>query len=1014
MGPLALSQSPCFDYERWQPFLRPDARPGRNGASGMRCGLFAVRLVLVALGLFAALAVVRAEEIHRNAFSGKSTHFLAGEANVKVEEKTHELSGDRSRSLPTSERIRVNLSVGKNDSNFAYYYYSTPPAPISEDLSAELWLHSNKAGVQLLARVVFPNIRNPKQLDEPLTRTVVLDAYKAPAGGWQKLILKRPLELLQAQKQALRLDLKGDPDVSDAYIDRLILNLYTGPGEIEVFIDNLEIGPVKPAAAPPSVTPKGPPGSPTGKDKGPIRTDRGVAVDFERGKLTIGGVQAFPRFIRYAGTPLQALREAGFNSLYMPPEIPPEVLEDAIDNYQFWIVPHIPPVSEGNPERSPSALTARDADALAVAIRKFQSGDAVLFWDLGAVRSEDYRRVSRTVEAIRAADPRRPTGADVWDGFGRFAIPLQLVGTHRDPLLTTLDLDKYSQWLAQRRILASGAKFHWTWIQTHIPDSQFRLLYDRPSADGCPDPVGPQPEQIRLLTYLALASGCKGLGFWSDRFLADSHQGKDRLLQLAMLNKEVEMLAPLLLNLSGDVRWVGSSNPAVKVAILRTTGKGLLALPIWLGGGAQFVPPQAAVPGLTFTIPLVPDGSEPWEITPVRIQSLQNQVKQGPDGLQITLPEFDLTAAVVFTSDNAPDGLLAAWQKKTREFGPFAAAWAVEIAEEQLKKVLKTQDRLDVLAPPVEQADMWLKEAERRLLEAKRARVANNDELAYFDALRALRPLRLLMRAHWDRAVKSLDYPAATPYSVSFYTLPRHWELAEIFRTSPMGENVLVSGDFNTPRPTDRRGVAVTTLAGWTVQEVALDDVVMNARIVPGEQAKEEHLPKPVAPTPPYQPTSHSKRIEEPLPPKPTLGEGVLRLTVTPKPVTLKKGEKAPPEPEALERVFLSVNSPPVRFAPGTWVRISGWVKVPAPIRASADGAMFFDSSAGEGYAVRITAQMEWRHFHMYRKVPESGEIRVRMALTGFGTAYFDDIRVEPFVGSERKVVGGTTVSRGR
>jgi hypothetical protein len=978
-------------------------------------GLITVRSALLAAGLFTALSVVLADEIHRDSFSGKSTKFLAGESNVKVEEKVHELSGDRSRSLPTSERLRVNLPAGKNETNFAYYYYPTPPAPITEDLSAELWLHSNKAGVQVLARIVFPKIRNPKQLDEHLTRTVLLDTYKAPAGGWQKLILKRPGDLLQAQKQALRLELKGDPDISDAYIDRLILNLYTGPGEIEVFIDNLEIGPVKPSPAPPPPADKQKsPAATTGKEKGPVRTDRGVAVDFERGKLTVGGVQVFPRFIRYSGTPMLALKEAGFNSLYMPPDIPPEVLEDAIDNYRFWIIPNIPPVSEGNPEKFTGPLTARDADALAVAIRKFQSGDAVLYWDLGALRSEDYRRASRTVEAIRAADPRRPTGADVWDGFGRFAIPLQLIGTHRDPLLTTLELDKYSQWLTQRRILASGARFHWTWVQTHIPEPQFRLLYDRPSADGCPDPLGPQPEQIRLLTYLAIASGCKGIGFWSDRFLADSHQGKERLLQLAMLNKEMEMLAPLLLNISGDVRWVGSTHPNVRVAILRTTGKGLLAMPIWLGGGAQYVPPQATVSGLTFTVPLVPDGSEPWELTPVRIQSLQNQMKITPDGVQITLPEFDLTAAIVFTSDNAPDGLLAAWQKKTREFGPFAAAWACDLAEEELKKVVKTQMRLDAVAPPVEQAGLRIKEAERLLMEAKRARLVNNDELAYFDALRALRPLRLLMRAHWERTVKLLDYPGATPYSVSFYTLPRHWELAEIFRTSPLGENVLATGDFNAPRPTDRRGVAVTTLPGWTVQEVALDDVVMNARVVPGPEAKEEIVSKMIGPTPPYLPTSHGKRIEEPLPPKPTLGEGVLRLTVTPKPITLKKGEKAPPEPEALERVFLAVNSPPVRFPPGTWVRIGGWMKLPAPIRASADGAMFFDTTAGESYAVRLTNTTEWKQFHMYRKVPESGEIRVRMALTGFGTVYFDDIRVEPFMGSERKSLEGATMSRGR
>jgi hypothetical protein len=952
---------------------------------------------------------IPAQEIHRNDFAGKSTHFVKGADNVRAEERTHDLSAERSRSLPSSERIRVNLAAGKNDKNFAYYHYPTPPAPLADDLAAELWLHSSKAGVQLLARVVFPQIRNPKQLDEPITRIVELDTYKAPAGGWQKLSLKRPQDLLQAQKQALRVELKGDPDVAGAYIDRLMLNLYTGPGEIEVFIDNLEIGPVKP-------------GAPAAKDLPPMkgRPERGIAVEFERGRLTVGGAHVFPRFVRYSGTPMLALREAGFNALSMPPDIAPEVIEDAIDNYQFWIIPQIPPISEGNPERGPNPLVARDAETLAAAIRKFQSTDGVLFWDLGPVRSEDFRRVSRTVEAIRAADPRRPTGADVWDGHGRFAIPLQLVGSHRDPLLTSLELDRYGQWLNQRQILASGSRFTWTWIQTHIPDWQIQLLYDKPPREQFSEPIGPQPEQIRLLTYLALANGCKALGFWSDRFLADSHQGRDRLLQLALLNQEIEMLEPLLLNLIEPVRWVPSSHPAVKVAILRTTGKGILALPIWLGAGAQYVPPQSAVQGLSFSVPLVPDGSEPWEVSPVRVQSLQNQIRVTPEGTQVTLPEFDLTAAVVFTSDTGPDGLLAAWQKHTRRVGRFAAAWACELAEEQFKKVTTTHARLEKMAPPVENAALLLHEAEEHLLAARRGRLANNDEMAYFEALRSMRPLRLLMRAHWDRAIKSLDHPCATPYSVSYFTLPRHWELSQRIHSGQPGENALPTGDFDSIRPATG-GTAVTTLPGWTVQEVALDDVVMSARIVPGEQARDPEPPEHKLPPPRYAPTAIEKRVVEPKPRKPELGAGVLRLTVRPRPVVLKKDEKAPPEPQALERVFLCVNSPPARFEPGSWVRISAWVKVVGSpqaraaqdrggIRASTDGAMLMDTTTGEAYAIRLYEGTEWKQYHVYRRVPANGEVRVRMALTGFGTVYFDDVRVEPFIFGKGKPTGDVSI----
>ena len=86
---------------------------------------------------------------------------------------------------------------------------------------------------------------------------------------------------------------------------------------------------------------------------------------------------------------------------------------------------------------------------------------------------------------------------------------------------------------------------------------------------------------------------------------------------------------------------------------------------------------------------------------------------------------------------------------------------------------------------------------------------------------------------------------------------------------------------------------------------------------------------------------------------------------------------------QALERVFLAVNTPPVKLPPGSWVRISGWMKVSGGVRASADGAMFFDTAAGEAYAVRATDNLEWKHFHLYRKVPASGDVII--GTTTFG-----------------------------
>src|SRR5438093_6532682 len=122
-----------------------------------------------------------------------------------------------------------------------------------------------------------------------------------------------------------------------------------------------------------------------------------------------------------------------------------------------------------------------------------------------------------------------------------------------------------------------------------MPDWFAQQLQAGSERDGFKEPVGPHPEQIRLLAYTALAAGYRGLAFWSDRFLADSHQGKDRLLAMALLNQELTLLEGLLVNATQEPDWIGTSRGEVKAAVFRSAA-GVLVLPIWIGPGSQFVP----------------------------------------------------------------------------------------------------------------------------------------------------------------------------------------------------------------------------------------------------------------------------------------------------------------------------------------------------------------------------------------------------------------------------------------
>jgi len=92
---------------------------------------------------------------------------------------------------------------------------------------------------------------------------------------------------------------------------------------------------------------------------------------------------------------------------------------------------------------------------------------------------------------------------------------------------------------------------------------------------------------------------------------------------------------------------------------------------------------------------------------------------------------------------------------------------------------------------------------------------------AYREAQRALRPARIMMRAQWEKAIKGLDSPVASPYAVSFYTLPRHWEFMEQVNGATASANMLTDGDFETVAGPDAGAVVK--------QESTLDEVELRA-----------------------------------------------------------------------------------------------------------------------------------------------------------------------------------------
>ena len=254
-----------------------------------------------------------------------------------------------------------------------------------------------------------------------------------------------------------------------------------------------------------------------------------------------------------------------------------------------------------------------------------------------------------------------------------------------------------------------------------------------------------------------------------------------------------------------------------------------------------------------------------------------------------------------------------------------------------------------------------LNEAQQHSEQAASALRQQQFQLARQQSALAMQHTRMLQRAHWDHAVKTMPSPVASPYALTFQTLPAHWRLmrGQAAQRGPSlhggtTENKLPSGDFE--------DYDTMMASGWRHEQ----------RAIPGVQSVAE------------------------LHPSPQQGQYSLRLAAR---VDSEAPRNQPP-PSSLNKIPVTVVSPPISVHAGQVVRISGWVKLPQPVTGSLDGATLHDSLLGKTGAWRIKPSRDWQRLEVLRVVPESQEFTITVALHGLGELAIDDLQITAFTPS--------------
>lgn len=779
-----------------------------------------------------------------------------------------------------------------------------------EELKISVWVKSNRPGLQLMARVVLPDPENSSE-GEPVVALLRGDHYQT-AGRWQRLAIRDPGLLLKRQLQLLRYKLDRDVHRAGAYVSDVLLNAYSGPGTTEVFLDDLELVPL---VQTPSTTDQA------------ADTEIGSAastpdIRIRQGQLYVNGRPVLLRAVNYRGESLELLKALGFQAVYFEEGTDPDLLGRARD-LGLWAMADAPQEMEGVSLSAPP-------------------WDSVLIWSMGKQLSSDrVEEITEQADNLRNRDAqRRPITGVVSSGLRSYSRQFDLVGLQREPLLGRLGPKETQKWFQQQSLLARPGTGFWTWIDTE-PDARVERMAAHAAGQQSGEAAGlMEPEQIRLLTYAALAGGCRGVGYWSRRSLEGTDPAtRERQLTLALLNLEIELLGDWM---SGASRLASvASNRREIDGTLYQTARSRLLLASWKGPDSQFVPGQAADNDVTFVVPLLPESTAAWRVSLTGVESLDRERRAG--GVQITLPEFGMTEIVLFSNDPAELRALNERLQRTRR---QAARWAMELAELKLHRVVQVDRQLRALGRAQPDGGQLVQTAELTLASSRRSLSQGAFVASYQMARRALRPLRILQRAHWESATDFVASPLVSPYSVCFGSLPLHWNFADSMRNAAFDGNLLSQGAFEDP---DR-----VAEDGWKVTRQESPDFDAVAEL-------SEAGPRD--------------------------GRFCLRMMV--QPTDPERGT------EIVDGIPLQVTSAPIPVEPGQVLRISGWVQVISPITGSVDGVMLTDSMSGPGLALRWDQQQDWQPFEVYRTASESGTLTVKIALTGYGEVQFDDLSVE-------------------
>jgi len=737
-------------------------------------------LVLVCCAVAGSLA--NAEVIED--FESPETSWTYIQADGQLQIAQHERTTGEAHMGTGSEMIALRTGSGTH----VYFVHPVTPSRVIPDLRFSVWLKGNKAGVQLMARVVFPRSLDPTT-GLPRTSLLLGESYQT-VGKWSRLTLRDPATAVEQQVPALRSEYGSRFDPREAYIDQVVLNLYTGKGTNTLYIDDLEAegqltvhsGTAERQAEVRQSAPTMP--NPTQGARVHLSRssqDEDVGSVANGQVVEINGHAAVPRILDYHGEPISLLRQLGVTAIRTS-EPPGPRLRQELARHGLTSV-----------SSPPNDYEPRDQQS-------------VLAWELPATEGEDaFSDFVIRAEEVKLLDGNspRPVMAIPPSRVFDYSRHSEIVTARRGSIATSGNLDRYHQWLNSWSLFSSPSTIRWAAIPTQVAPTTTRQV-----AALARDPemvAGIDATQIEKAAFLALASGSRGLLFESSSPLSIDHPADaNRRAAIALVNRRINLIQPWV-SAGRFVSDVSVNDPNVRVSMLATPTS-ILLIAVRVRDHDQLVTAEVPEHNITIRARGIPAASEPYLLSDTGLPRITYH--RGHGDLRITLEDKSHVSLIVLTQDPR---VIRDLRRRIDEHRSDLVRLRIDLATHEFQLTRAVSERL-VSSGAMADMPRSLDQAWAHLRQAERLYELGNLDVANQFARQGLQKVQGVQRRQWEQLAAQYRFPLTNPLMASYDLVPHAVDFQAALQGLRPSENRLPGGDME--------DISFLLASGWTQQTI--------------------------------------------------------------------------------------------------------------------------------------------------------------------------------------------------